>query len=53
MPIPEPSSELEKEILKRMCLDEAETIDRQCGQEYGFGKFQHEKPRASQIALRS
>ena len=51
MPIPEPSSELEKEILKRMCLDAAETIDRQCGREYCFGKFQNEKPRASRVHI--
>ena len=49
MPIPEPSSELEKEILKRMCLDAAETIDRQFGREYGFGKFQ--QLRASQVHI--
>ena len=47
--IQEPSTELEKEMLHKMCLDAAETIDRQCGREYDFGKFQHEKPRATQV----
>ena len=49
LPIQEPTSELEKEILKQMCLDAAETIDRQCGREYGFRKFQQERPRATQV----
>ena len=40
LPIQELTSELESEILKQMCLDAAETIDRQCGREYDFGKFQ-------------
>lgn len=47
--IVEPSTELEKEILKKMCSDTADTIDRQCGREYGFGEFQHEQPRATQV----
>ena len=29
--IKEPSTDLEKEVLKQMCYDAAETIDRQCG----------------------
>ena len=44
-----PSTELDKEILRKMCIDAAETIDRQCGREYGFGKFQAETPRATQV----
>ena len=32
-----------------MCHEAAETIDIQCGREYAFGKFLHEKPRATQV----
>ena len=51
LPIQEPTSELENEILKKMCIDAAEAIDRQCGREYGFGKLKDEKPRATQVML--
>ena len=37
--IQEPSTDLEKEILKRMCHNAAETIERPCAREYGFGQF--------------
>ena len=47
--IKEPSTDLEKEVLKQMCYDAAETIDRQCGREYGFGEFKNEKTRATQV----
>ena len=40
---------MEKEILKRMCHEAAETIDIQYGRDYGFEKFLHEKPRARQV----
>ena len=40
---------MEKEILKRMCHETAKTIDRQCEREYGFEKFLHDKPRATQV----
>ena len=46
MHINEPDSELEKEILKRMCVDAAEGIKLQCGREYGFSEI---KPRATQL----
>ena len=38
-----------EKILVRMCHDAVETMDRQCGREYGFTKFQNEKPRATQV----
>ena len=44
-----PTTELEKEILVKMCHDAAKTIERQCGREYGFGKFQDSQPRATEI----
>ena len=49
LPVSDPSTELESEILKKMCQDAAETIDRQCGREYGFGTFKNETPRATEI----
>ena len=49
LPIQEPSSELETEILKKMCLDATETIDSQCSRQYCFGKFHQDKPRATQV----
>ena len=45
-----PGSEIEKEILKKMCTDAAKTVERQCGREYGFGITDVEKkPRATEI----
>ena len=51
VPVAKPVSELELELLKKMCFDAAQTIDRQCGREYGFGSYQHEKARATQVFL--
>lgn len=48
--IQEPSTDIEREILRSMCHDAAATIDRQCGREYGFGQFIQEKPRATQVS---
>ena len=47
-----PSSDIENEIIKDMCIDAAKIIERQCGREYGFGnriEDQTDAPRATQI----
>ena len=53
MTVKPPSTEVEKEIIKQMCLDAAKTIELQCGREYGFGKYielnNSTAPRATQI----
>ena len=45
--VEEPITELEKQILKKMSMDAAETIDRQCGPEYGFGNYKDQDLRAT------
>ena len=47
--VEEPITELEKQILKKMSMDAAETIDGQCGQEYGFGNYKDQELRATAI----
>ena len=52
MPIPEVSTEVEKEIVNLMCTSAAEAILRQCGREYGFSKIE-EPLRATDLSLLS
>ena len=47
--VEEPITELEKQILKKMFMDAAETIDRQCGRKYGFGNYKDQEVRATAI----
>ena len=45
--VEEPITELEKQILKKMSMDAAETTDRLCGPEYGFGNYKDPDLRAT------
>lgn len=47
MPVPEISTELEKEIIGMMCVAAGEAVLRQCGREYGFS---NEPLRATDIS---
>ena len=47
--VEEPITELEKQILKKISMYPAETIDRQCGREYGFGNYKDRELRATAI----
>lgn len=44
--IKEPDSDLENQVIKRMCIDAAEGIKLQCGREYGFSD---KEARATQL----
>ena len=48
VPVIEPSSTLEKEILILLCSDAGDGIQMQCGREYGFAK-DGEKPCATEL----
>ena len=47
--VEEPITELEKQILKKISMDAAETTDGQCGREYGFGNYKDQELRATAI----
>ena len=47
--VEEPITELEKQILKKISMDAAETTDGQCGQESGFGNYKDQELRATAI----
>ena len=47
--VDEPITKLKKQILKKMSMDAAETIDRQCGWEYGFGNYKDQELRITAI----
>ena len=47
--VEEPITELEKQILKKISMDAAETTDGQCGREYGFGNYKDHELRATAI----
>ena len=47
--VEEPITELEKQILKKMSMDAAETTDGQCGRESGFGNYKDQELRATAI----
>ena len=44
-----PKTELENALLSEMCTKAPETIELQCGREYGFGERLNENPRATAI----
>ena len=47
--VEEPITELEKQILKKISMDAAETTDGQCGRESGFGNYKDQELRATAI----
>ena len=47
--VEEPITELEKQILKKISMDAAETTDGQCGQESGFRNYKDQELRATAI----
>jgi hypothetical protein len=48
-----PSTDLELELIKRMCSDASRTVKFQCGREYGFTDDDDAPPRATQLHLLS
>ena len=52
VPVNEPNTDLEKEILILMCSDAGDGIQMQCGREYGFAA-EGEKPRATELYMMS
>ena len=51
VPVEKPNAIQEEKLLLLMTKDAAETIEQQCGREYGFGKDYGVKQRATDISL--
>ena len=51
VPVQKPDTIQEEKLLLLMCKDAGETVERQCGRKYGFGKNYGVKKRATDISL--